>query len=76
MTNPATKPRLARLADAITYTALSRSSIYRALGSGDLKAMKIGGSLRFEYAELDRWIDAKCERTFYQSEHSPSGEIQ
>lgn len=54
-------PRLARLSDAIKYTALSRSSIYRALSAGDLKALKIGGSLRFEYTELDRWIDEKSK---------------
>lgn len=61
MTKSELKPRLARLPDAMEYTAFSRSSIYRAMTAGELSFLKIGGSLRFEYVELDRWIDAKSQ---------------
>lgn len=61
MSQPQVKPRLARLVEAIEYTAFSRSSIYRAIKSGELKSLKLGGALRFEYTELDRWIDTKAQ---------------
>jgi len=60
MAHSTTTPRLARLSDAITYTSLSRSTLYRAIKAEELKALKMGGSLRFEYAELDRWIETKA----------------
>lgn len=53
------KRRLARIADAADYSATSRSTLYRAITGGELTAIKLGGALRFEYSELDRWIDAK-----------------
>jgi len=61
MTTPNQRPRLARLSEAMTYTAFSRSSIYRAMAANELRFVKMGGSLRFEYAELDRWIDSKAQ---------------
>jgi len=54
-------PRLARMSEAIKYTSFSRSTLYRAMESGELKPRKIGGSIRFEYVELDRWIDTKTQ---------------
>ncbi len=59
MAHSTTTPRLARLSDAITYTSLSRSTLYRAIQADELKALKMGGSLRFEYTELDRWIETR-----------------
>lgn len=63
MTNATIAPRLAKMSDAVQYTSFSRSTIYRAIEAGDLVPLKFGHAIRFEYPELDRWIDVKSNNT-------------
>ena len=45
-----------RLPDVIQMTGLSRSSIYRALSDGSLKARRFGRCLLFENIEVERFM--------------------
>ena len=47
--------QLYRILEAGARLALSRSSIYREISSGNLKAVRIGKSLRISAAELERF---------------------
>lgn len=41
---------------AAVYTGLDRTTIWRAVRRGDLKAGGSGRAVRFERTELDRWL--------------------
>jgi excisionase family DNA binding protein len=45
-----------RLPDVIQKTGLSRSSVYRALGNGSLRAKRFGKRVIFEAAEVERFM--------------------
>lgn len=53
---PAIVPALLSPAQAATYLALSRNSIYNLMRDGKLASVKIGGARRIERVELDRLI--------------------
>ena len=53
-----TRPSLHRLNVVSERTALSRSALYRLIGSGELRAVKVGKALRVSEAELCRFIAA------------------
>jgi len=44
------------ISDAIKTTGLSRSTIHRAIKSGELKSVKNGGKLMFRREWIDWWI--------------------
>jgi len=51
-------PQLHHLQEFLSRTGLSRSSAYRELSAGHLKAVRIGRSLRISEAEICRYIAA------------------
>ena len=59
MAEDKTKPKYIRINDAVTRYSLSRSTINRALKSGDLASIKKGGAVLLEVSEADRWVT--CE---------------
>lgn len=44
---------------ASTYCNLERTTIYRAVRRGSLKASGPGTAIRFHRDELDRWMDSR-----------------
>ena len=51
-------PTLDRIPVAMNRTGLSRTALYRLIGSGQLKVVKIGRSVRVSEQELSRFINA------------------
>lgn len=50
--------KLLRVTEVCHALGMSRSSIYREIEAGHLRALKIGKSLRITQEELDRFITA------------------
>ncbi len=48
--------------EAETYTNLSRVTLWRAVNRGDLRAAKVGKSVRIRREELDRFMERASER--------------
>ena len=46
-------------AEAARYCRCERTTIYRAMKAGRLRASGPGRAVRFHRAELDRWMDAR-----------------
>jgi excisionase family DNA binding protein len=44
---------------ASEHTGLERTTIYRAVRSGKLRAGGVGRAVRFERSELDRWLRSR-----------------
>ncbi|CUH45418.1 helix-turn-helix domain-containing protein [Ruegeria atlantica] len=59
--NHNTRPRATDVSGAVTYTGMSRSTLYEEMKAGRLKYVKIGNSTRLEYDELDRWFNQVAE---------------
>ena len=57
MTNQIEK-KLLRVTEVCHALGISRSSIYREIDAGHLRALKIGKSLRISQDELNRFISA------------------
>ena len=53
-----TKPQLLGLNSVTARTDLSKSTIYRLINKGHLKAVKVGKALRISESELSRFIEA------------------
>ena len=53
------RPRATDITGAVTYTGMSRATLYAEMKAGHLKYVKIGGATRLEYDELDRWFETK-----------------
>jgi excisionase family DNA binding protein len=53
---------LLKVADVAERLGLSRTSIYRLIYAGDLKPVKIGRSIRFRPADVNRFIEALGEQ--------------
>lgn len=51
-------PTLHRIPVVMNRTGLSRTALYRLIGSGQLKVVKIGRSVRVSEQELSRFINA------------------
>lgn len=58
-----TPSQLYRITEVGARLALSRSSVYREIESGNLHALRIGKSLRISAEELSRYIAKLGERT-------------
>lgn len=54
-----TTPRLLSIAQAVAYSNESRATLYKEWKAGNIKFVKMGGSTRIEFDELNRYIDAK-----------------
>lgn len=52
-------PRLFSIPQAVAYSNESRATLYKEWKAGNLKFVKMGGSTRIEFDELNRYIDAK-----------------
>ncbi len=50
------RPKLGRLTEAVQYSRLSRTRIYNALRSGELKARKAGRVTLIAFADLDAYL--------------------
>ncbi len=46
-------------ADAAAYCNVERTTLYRAVRRGSLKASGPGTAIRFHKDELDRWMDSR-----------------
>jgi len=57
MTEPLMKP-----AEVATWLQKSKSWVYAAVERGELPSKKIGRDLRFERAELQRWLDKQSPK--------------
>ena len=51
-----TTPQLLRINDVCDQLRMSRSSVYREIEAGKLKAFKIGKSLRINAEEVSRYV--------------------
>lgn len=49
-------------AEAATYCNVERTTIYRAVRRGSLKASGPGTAVRFHRDELDRWMDSRTRK--------------
>ena len=58
MRNEDMKPQLLGLNAVSARTDLSKSTLYRLIGGGQLKAVKVGKALRVTENELSRFIEA------------------
>ena len=52
-------PRLLSIPQAVAYSNESRATLYKEWKLGNIKFVKMGGSTRIEFDELNRYIDAK-----------------
>jgi len=52
-------PRFISLNDAMRFTSLSRSAIYRLIESGELRRVKAGGKVVFLETELRAWMESR-----------------
>ncbi|WP_299970199.1 helix-turn-helix domain-containing protein [uncultured Roseobacter sp.] len=57
-----TAPRLMTVPQAVAYSQESRATLYKEWKAGNLKFVKMGGSTRIEFDELNRYIDAKISQ--------------
>jgi len=53
------QPRLVSVPQGAAYTGDSRSTLYKEWKAGNIAFVKMGGSTRIEFDELNRYIDAK-----------------
>ena len=58
-TLPDIPPRLLTIPQSVSYSNESRATLYKEWKNGNLKFVKMGGSTRIEFDELNRYIDAK-----------------
>lgn len=56
MTTAPTAPQLFRINEVCARLAMSRSTIYREIETGRLKAIRIGSSLRISEGEIVRFV--------------------
>ena len=56
------KPRLMSIPQAVAYSNESRATLYKEAKAGNLNFVKMGGSTRIEFNELNRYIDAKINQ--------------
>ena len=47
------------LDDVAAYLKVGKRTVYRLAANGQIPAFKLGGTWRFQRAELDRWIAAR-----------------
>ncbi|MEM7472920.1 MAG: excisionase family DNA-binding protein [Pseudomonadota bacterium] len=52
-------PRLMSIPQAAIYSNESRATLYKEWKAGNIRFVKMGGSTRIEFDELNRYIDAK-----------------
>ena len=55
-------PRLLSIPQGAAYSNESRATLYKECKLGNLKFVKMGGSTRIEFDEINRYIDAKITR--------------
>ena len=53
-----TAPELMTVREACEYLRISRSSVYRAVGAGELPVVKLGRSTRFTLPHLEAFVNA------------------
>ncbi|AXI45116.1 hypothetical protein C1J03_03130 [Sulfitobacter sp. SK012] len=53
------KARLLSIPQAVAYSNESRATLYKERKAGNIKFVKMGGSTRIEFDELNRYIDTK-----------------
>lgn len=58
-TTPTAMPQLLRPREISQRLGLSRAMVYRLIESGELKAIRIGKSIRIDANELTRFIDER-----------------
>ena len=51
--------KLLKIEDLSVKIGYSAQHLYRLSRSGQLPVIRIGGSVRFDEAEIDRWIDGQ-----------------
>ncbi len=59
MTATVTNSPYLTYADAAAYCNVERTTIYRAVKAGRLRASGPGTAVRFHRDELDRWMDSR-----------------
>ena len=62
MTTTATERTWMSYAEAEEYTGLERTTLWRAVRAGELRSGGVGRAVRFEKAELDRWLRGDEEK--------------
>lgn len=50
------------LKEVAEYLKLAEKTAYRLAAEGKLPGFKIGGSWRFKYSDIERWIETKKEK--------------
>ena len=54
-------PITVSVADAIELTGISRTKLYQALRSGELRSLKVGGRRLFRLLDLESWLSAHVD---------------
>jgi excisionase family DNA binding protein len=49
--------------DVAAYLNVDEKTIYRLTNRGDLPGFKVAGAWRFQYADLQRWVDERKRRS-------------
>ena len=58
--------------DVAAFLNVDEKTIYRLTSRGDLPGFKVAGAWRFQYADLQRWVDERKRRSTLK-EHSKKG---
>jgi len=54
-------PALLREAEAIAYLGVGRTTLWSLIWAGEIKRVHVGRAMRIPRAELDRYIQERCE---------------
>lgn len=49
--------------DVAAFLNVDEKTIYRLTNRGDLPGFKVAGAWRFQYADLQRWVDERKRRS-------------
>jgi excisionase family DNA binding protein len=54
--NVVTESKLLSPSEVAGWLSVSRATVYRLVDAGQIPVVRVGGQLRFDRAELERWL--------------------
>ncbi|MFN0118178.1 MAG: helix-turn-helix domain-containing protein [Elusimicrobiota bacterium] len=65
------EPRLLKADEAAQYLNYHYETLYELARRGEIPAVKVGRSVRFDRLELDKWVDKKIAESHEEALKSP-----